>query len=115
MASGRTLPLEGPRSHPLTGDENQTLKPKNRRPGAQVALMVSSAEATASVEAASPKATTTSAPTTAARGLLSHQTTAKLLTASTNRLKNSAPDHAPGLRPGRMREQQGRPRHHEKH
>jgi hypothetical protein len=34
MAPGRTLPLEGPRSRPLTGDENQPLKPKSRRPGA---------------------------------------------------------------------------------
>jgi hypothetical protein len=50
-----------------------------------------------------------------ARGLLSHQATTKLLTASTNQPKNSEPDHAPGLQPGRMREQQGRPRHHEKH
>jgi hypothetical protein len=49
-----------------------------------------------------------------ARGLLSHRATAKLLTASTNRLKNSVPDRAPGLRPGRMREQQGRPRHRKK-
>jgi hypothetical protein len=66
MALGQTLPLEGPRSRPLTGDENQPLKPKSRRPGAQVALTVSSAEATALAEAASPRATTTSAPTTAA-------------------------------------------------
>jgi hypothetical protein len=66
MASGQTLLLEGPRSHPLTGDENQPLKPKSRRPRAQVALTVSSAEATASAEEASPMATTTSAPTTAA-------------------------------------------------
>jgi hypothetical protein len=66
MASGQTLLLEGPRSRPLTGDENQPLKPKSQRPGAQVALTVSSAEATASAEAASPLATTTSAPTTAA-------------------------------------------------
>jgi hypothetical protein len=29
--------LEGPRSRPLAGDENQPLKPKSRRPGAQVA------------------------------------------------------------------------------
>jgi hypothetical protein len=42
-----------------------------------------------------------------ARRLLSHQATAKLLTTSTNQLKNSEPDHAPGLRPGRMKEQQG--------
>jgi hypothetical protein len=66
IAPGQTIPLEGPRSRPLTGDENQPLKPKSRRPGAQVALTVSSAEATASVEAASPMATTTSAPMTAA-------------------------------------------------
>jgi hypothetical protein len=66
MVPGQTLPLEGPRSRPLTGDENQPLKPKSRRPGAQVALTVSSAGATASAEAASPMATTTSAPTTAA-------------------------------------------------
>jgi hypothetical protein len=45
-ASGQTLLLKGPRSPPLTGDENQPLKPKSRRPGAQVALTVSPAEAT---------------------------------------------------------------------
>jgi hypothetical protein len=45
MASGQTLLLKGPRSCPLMGDENQ---PKSRRPGAQVALTGSSAEATAS-------------------------------------------------------------------
>jgi hypothetical protein len=66
MASRQTLLLKGPRSCPLTRDENQPLKPKSRRPGAQVALTVSSAEATASAEAVSPMATTTSAPTTAA-------------------------------------------------
>jgi hypothetical protein len=49
-----------------------------------------------------------------ARRLLSHQTTAKLLTTLTNQLENLEPDHAPGLRPGRMREQQGRPRDHKK-
>jgi hypothetical protein len=49
-----------------------------------------------------------------ARRLLSHQATAKLLTTSTNQLKNSEPDHATGLRPGRMREQQGQPRNHKK-
>jgi hypothetical protein len=37
MAPGQTLPLEGPRSRPLMGDENQPLKPKSRRPRAQVA------------------------------------------------------------------------------
>jgi hypothetical protein len=62
----QTLPLKGPRSCPLTGDENQPLKPKSRRPRAQEALTVSSVEATASAEEASPMATTTSAPTTAA-------------------------------------------------
>jgi hypothetical protein len=46
MASGQTLLLKGPRSRPLTGDENRPLKPKSRRSGAQVALTVSSAEAT---------------------------------------------------------------------
>jgi hypothetical protein len=53
MAPGQTLPLEGPRSRPLMGDENQPLKPKSRRPRAQVALTVSSAGATASAEATS--------------------------------------------------------------
>jgi hypothetical protein len=66
MASGQTLLLKGPRSRPLTGDENQPLKPKSRRSGAQVALTVSSVEATASAREASPMATTTLAPTTAA-------------------------------------------------
>jgi hypothetical protein len=66
MALGQMLPLDGPRSRPLTGDKNHPLKPKSQRPGVQVAPTVSSAEATASAEAASPMATTTSAPTTAA-------------------------------------------------
>jgi hypothetical protein len=48
MASGQMLLLKGPRSRPLTGDENQLLKPKSRSSGARVALTVSSAEATAS-------------------------------------------------------------------
>jgi hypothetical protein len=48
MASGQTLLLKGPRSRPLTGDGNQPLKPKSRRSGAQVALTVSSTEATTS-------------------------------------------------------------------
>jgi hypothetical protein len=56
MAPGQTLPLEGPCSRPLTGDENQPLKPKSRRPGAQVTLMASSAEATASAGQATPLA-----------------------------------------------------------
>jgi hypothetical protein len=34
MTSGQTLLLKGLRSRPLTGDENQTLKPKGRRSGA---------------------------------------------------------------------------------
>jgi hypothetical protein len=49
-----------------------------------------------------------------AQGLLLHQVTAKLLSTSTNQRENSEPDRAPGLRPGRMREQQGRPRHRKK-
>jgi hypothetical protein len=49
-----------------------------------------------------------------ARGLLSHQATTELLTTSTNQRENSKPDRAPGLRLGRMREQQGRPRHRKK-
>jgi hypothetical protein len=48
-------------------------------------------------------------------GLLSHPATAKPLIASTNQLDNLEPDHAPGLRPGRMRERSDRPRHHERH
>jgi hypothetical protein len=55
---GRTLQLEGSRSRPLAGDENQILKPKSRRPGAQMAPTISSAEKL------SPAATT-SAPTAA--------------------------------------------------
>jgi hypothetical protein len=46
MTYGQTLLLKGPCSCPLMGDENQPLKPKSRRSGAQVALTVSSAEAT---------------------------------------------------------------------
>jgi hypothetical protein len=44
--SGQTLLLKGPRSRPLMRDENQPLKPKSRRPGAQVALTVLPVEAT---------------------------------------------------------------------
>jgi hypothetical protein len=58
MVPGRTLPLEGSRLRPLAEDENQTLKPKSRRPGAQMAPTISS------VEKPSPAATT-SAPTAA--------------------------------------------------
>jgi hypothetical protein len=49
MASGQMLLLKSPRSCPLPGDENQPLKPKSRRSGAQAALTVSSVEATATV------------------------------------------------------------------
>jgi hypothetical protein len=49
MTLGQTLLLKGLRSRPLTGDENQTLKPKSRRSGAQLAPTVSSTEATATV------------------------------------------------------------------
>jgi hypothetical protein len=58
MVPGQTLPLEGSRSCPLAGDENQILKPESRRPGAQMVLTISSAEKP------SPAATT-SAPTVA--------------------------------------------------
>jgi hypothetical protein len=54
MASGQTLLLKSPRSRPLTGDENQPLKPKSRRSRAQVALTVSSVEATASARGSLP-------------------------------------------------------------
>jgi hypothetical protein len=49
MASGQTLLLKGPRPRPLTGDGNQPLKPKSWRSEAQVALTVSSTEATVAV------------------------------------------------------------------
>jgi hypothetical protein len=49
MALGQTLLLKGPHSRPLTGDENQPLKPKSRRSRAHAALTVSSAEATTAV------------------------------------------------------------------
>jgi hypothetical protein len=58
MVPGQTIPLEGSRSCPLAGDENQPLKPKSRRPRAQVTPTISSAEKP------SPAATT-SAPTAA--------------------------------------------------
>jgi hypothetical protein len=58
MVPGRTLPLEGSRSCPLAGDENQLLKPKSRRPGAQMVPTISSAEKPSPAPA-------TSAPTTA--------------------------------------------------
>jgi hypothetical protein len=46
---------------------------------------------------------------------LANPAPAKPLTASTNQPENSEPDHAPGLRSDRMREQPGQPRHHERH
>jgi hypothetical protein len=52
------------------------------------------------------------------RGLgaaLANPASAKPLTASTNQPENSEPDHAPGLRSDRMKEQPDRPRHHERH
>jgi hypothetical protein len=44
---------------------------------------------------------------------LANPAPAKPLTASTNQTENSEPDHAPGLRSDRMREQPDRPRHQE--
>jgi hypothetical protein len=44
MVPGRTLPLEGSRSRPPAGDENQILKPKSLGPGARMAPTISSAE-----------------------------------------------------------------------
>jgi hypothetical protein len=55
------------------------------------------------------------APCRGSGAALVNPATAKPLTASTNQLKNSEPDHAPELQSGRMREQPGRPRHHERH
>jgi hypothetical protein len=46
---------------------------------------------------------------------LANPAPAKLLTASTNQPENLEPDHAPGLRSDRMRDQPDRPRHHERH
>jgi hypothetical protein len=46
---------------------------------------------------------------------LANPASAKPLTASTNQPENLEPDHAPGLRSDRMREQPDRPRHHERH
>jgi hypothetical protein len=46
---------------------------------------------------------------------LANPAPAKPLTASTHQLENSEPDHAPGLRSDRMREQPDRPRRHERH
>jgi hypothetical protein len=46
---------------------------------------------------------------------LANPAPAKPLTASTYQPENLEPDHAPELRPVRMREQLDRPRHHERH
>jgi hypothetical protein len=46
---------------------------------------------------------------------LANPAPAKPLTASTYQPENSEPDHAPGLRLDRMREQPDRPRRHERH
>jgi hypothetical protein len=67
MASGRTLLSKGPRSRPLTRDENQPLKPKSRRPGAQVALTVSPAEATTAAVGSLTSGPTASAPASGGR------------------------------------------------
>jgi hypothetical protein len=64
MTPGRTLLLEGSRSCPLAGDENQPLKPKSRRPGAQVTPTISSAEKPSPAATTSaPTATSTCPPT----------------------------------------------------
>jgi hypothetical protein len=55
------------------------------------------------------------APCRGSGAALANPATAKPLTASTNQPKNSEPDHAPGLRSARMREQLDRPRRHERH
>jgi hypothetical protein len=46
---------------------------------------------------------------------LANPAPANLLTASTYQPEDSEPDHAPGLRSDRMREQPDRPRRHERH
>jgi hypothetical protein len=46
---------------------------------------------------------------------LANPAPANLLTVSTYQPEDSEPDHAPGLRSDRMREQPDRPRHHERH
>jgi hypothetical protein len=72
MVPGRTLPLEGSRSRPLAGDENQILKPKSRRPGTQLAPTISSAQklspaATTSAPTRGVHLPTTTAPTSVGR------------------------------------------------
>jgi hypothetical protein len=55
------------------------------------------------------------APCRGSGAALTNPAMAKPLTASTNQPKNSEPNPTPGLRSGRMREQPGRPRHHERY
>jgi hypothetical protein len=59
MASGRTLLQQGPRPRPHSRGEDKLSKPKNRRPGARMVVVIPSATRTSS-------AATTSAPTTEA-------------------------------------------------
>jgi hypothetical protein len=59
MASGRTLLQHGPRPRPHSRGEDKLSKPKSRRPGARMAVVIPSATRTSS-------AATTSAPTTEA-------------------------------------------------
>jgi hypothetical protein len=64
MVPGRTLPLEGSHSRPLVEDENQTLKPKSQRLGAQVTPTILSAEKPSPAATTStPTATSTCPPT----------------------------------------------------
>jgi hypothetical protein len=64
MVPGQTLPLEGSHLCPLVGDENQLLKPKSRRPRAQMAPTISSAEKPSPAATASaPTAASTCPPT----------------------------------------------------
>jgi hypothetical protein len=76
MAPGRTLLLEGSRSCPLAGDENQLLKPKSRRPGAQVTLTISSAEKP-SPAASAPTTASTCSPTPHQRALAAPKRTGR--------------------------------------
>jgi hypothetical protein len=76
MALGRTLLLEGSRSCPLAGDENQLLKPKSRRPGAQVTPTISSVEKP-SPAASAPTAASTCPPTPHQRALVAPKRTGR--------------------------------------
>jgi hypothetical protein len=64
MVPGQTLPLEGSCSRPLAVDENQILKPKSRRPGAQMASTISSAEKPSPTATISAPTTTSTCPPT---------------------------------------------------